>query len=185
MDRISLLPDELLLRILSLLPNTKDVVATMVLSKRWQPLWKLMPKLVYDDYSYQNIEYGKFSRFVDRSLILHEAPVDTLRFKLVQNSVLLMLCMINKLPAAEPRPCWKEPSSVPGCLLSSLETLIWANYEGREEEKQVAAFILRSASFLKKATISSKATDPYEKLEMIKELSSSPRRSPTCQLIFY
>ncbi|CAA7062568.1 unnamed protein product [Microthlaspi erraticum] len=85
MDRISLLPDELLLRILSLLPTTKDVVATMVLSQRWLPLWKLTPKLVYDD-SYQNIEYGKFSRFVDRSLILHEAPVDTLHFKLVQNS---------------------------------------------------------------------------------------------------
>ncbi|CAA7062572.1 unnamed protein product [Microthlaspi erraticum] len=85
MDRINLLPDELLLRILSLLPTTKDVVATMVLSQRWLPFWKLMPKLVYDD-SYQNIEYGKFSRFVDRSLILHEAPVDTLHFKLVQNS---------------------------------------------------------------------------------------------------
>ncbi|CAA7032718.1 unnamed protein product [Microthlaspi erraticum] len=303
MDRISLLPDELLLRILSLLPTTKDVVATMVLSQRWLPLWKLMPKLVYDD-SYQNIEYGKFSRFVDRSLILHEAPVDTLHFKLVQNSSAAdvgiwtaiavkrcvrelisnllpvqlqsrfqgactqgvqpcdletkecdscgcfflaffpdpksigLICVkypgdefvkrllsnchvlqylrrcillsstscsfkamhmsgrvvestsvyaqsaINLIPAAKPRPCWKEPSSVPGCFSSSLKTLTWANYEGREEEKQVAAFILRSASFLKKATISSKATDPKEKLEMIKELSSSPRRSPTCQLIF-
>ncbi|CAA7032719.1 unnamed protein product [Microthlaspi erraticum] len=426
MDRISLLPDELLLRILSLLPTTKDVVATMVLSQRWLPLWKLMPKLVYDD-SNQNIEYAKFSRFVDRSLIFHEAPLDTLHFKLVQNSsaadvgmwtvvavkrcvrelhiesspsttpvtlprsfytgcaalvtlklksvtlvdvsslpsfltlkafsllrvkfpgdafrydygfnivkrlfssyhvlqylevgrleidnvtvftvivpslktlklgrisrkvkdgahgfvvdaplleiflihdymggfcvikndmpkivragfsvtysqprklmscitsvkcltlclstsnevypvgtvfhnlVLLRLCtcqeewlnllmcmlrgcpnlqylrffQYHKPPTAEPHPCWKEPSSVPRCLLSSLETLTWANYEGREEQKQVAAFILRSANFLKKATISSKATDPKEKLEMIKELSSSPRRSPTCQLIFY
>ncbi|ESQ47183.1 hypothetical protein EUTSA_v10028119mg, partial [Eutrema salsugineum] len=54
----------------------------MVLSKRWQFLWMSVPRLVYDD-SYQNIEYGKFSRFVDRSLIMHEAPViETLHFKL-------------------------------------------------------------------------------------------------------
>ncbi|CAA7062571.1 unnamed protein product [Microthlaspi erraticum] len=58
----------------------------MVLSKRWQPLWKLVPKLVYDDEGYQNIVYGKFSRFVDRSLILHEAPIQALDFKLVQTS---------------------------------------------------------------------------------------------------
>ncbi|CAA7062576.1 unnamed protein product [Microthlaspi erraticum] len=48
MDRISLLPDELLLKILSSLPSTKHVVATMVLSKRWQPLWMMVPKLVSD-----------------------------------------------------------------------------------------------------------------------------------------
>ncbi|CAA7062570.1 unnamed protein product [Microthlaspi erraticum] len=268
MDRISLLPDELLLRILSLLPTTKDVVATMVLSQRWLPLWKLTPKLVYDD-SYQNIEYGKFSRFVDRSLILHEAPLDTLHFKLVQNSsaadvgiwtaIAVKRCVreliSNLLPVqlqsrfqgactqgpvlvslivsreayelyyfsqggvsyCLPQSCTFKAMHMSGRVVEStsvyaqsainlalpshvlvgknqvrslgvfhrvLETLIWANYEGREEEKQVAAFILRSAKFLKKATISSKATDPNEKLEMIKELSSSPRRSPTCQLIF-
>ncbi|XP_010443285.1 PREDICTED: probable FBD-associated F-box protein At1g32375 [Camelina sativa] len=84
MDRISQLPDELLLRILSLLPSAKDVVATMVLSKRWQFLWMFVPRLVYDDDSYQGIiDYGRFSRFVDRSLIFHKAPVlETLHFKL-------------------------------------------------------------------------------------------------------
>ncbi|KFK44976.1 hypothetical protein AALP_AA1G328100 [Arabis alpina] len=84
-DNISQLPDALLLRILSLLP-AKDVVATLVLSKRWQPLWSLVPKLVYDD-SYQNIEYGRFSCFVYISLIFHEAPVlESLRFILGGNS---------------------------------------------------------------------------------------------------
>lgn len=81
MDCISELPEALLLKILTLLP-AQDVVATMVLSKRWQFLWMLVPKLAYDD-SYQDAEYGRFSRFVDRSLYLHEAPVvETLRFKL-------------------------------------------------------------------------------------------------------
>ncbi|CAA7062573.1 unnamed protein product [Microthlaspi erraticum] len=75
----------------------------------------------------------------------------------------LLLCMLRGCPnlqslrffqchnphASKPRPCWKEPSSVPWFLLSSLKILTWANYEGREDEKQVAAFILRSAIFFK------------------------------------
>ncbi|CAN6807385.1 unnamed protein product [Brassica oleracea] len=70
------------------------------------------------------------------------------------------------------------------CLSSSLETLEWVGYEGRKEEKEVAAFILRSGRCLKKVTISSKSTDSDKKLEMLKDLSLSFRRSPTCQLAF-
>ncbi|XP_010476311.1 PREDICTED: probable FBD-associated F-box protein At1g32375 [Camelina sativa] len=82
MDRISQLPDDLLLKILSNLPFTNNVMATMVLSKRWQFLWMLVPKLVYDD-GYNDLKRERFIRFVDRSLLLHEAPVlETLHFKL-------------------------------------------------------------------------------------------------------
>ncbi|XP_010461060.1 PREDICTED: probable FBD-associated F-box protein At1g32375 [Camelina sativa] len=413
MDRLSQLPEALLLRIMSLLP-AKDVVATMVLSKQWQLLWMLVPKLVYDD-SYQDIEYGRFSRFVDRSLTLHEAPVlDTLHLKLgktscgsgdirvwikavdkrclrelivefdsnnssvvlpvslytccrmlvtlkLNNAVLvdvtssfsfpslknlslvsmkypgdeliktflsscpvledlvvkrclddnvtifnvrvsslkflvlhnkgdpdsgfvidtpslecldifdnsgefcviendmtkivkadvcfdnanaqqllgsissvkrlylcvpfskdaypvgsvfhclvsltlctcetewlnLLMCMLRDSPKlralkliqdhsfrSESRPCWNEPSAVPECLLTSLETLEWVKYEGKEEEKELAAFILRNGNCLKRVTISSKSTDLKEKYEILKELSLLSRRSPTCQIAF-
>ncbi|KAG7593670.1 F-box domain [Arabidopsis thaliana x Arabidopsis arenosa] len=421
MDRLSQLPEALLLRILSLL-HAKDVVSTMVLSKRWQFLWMLVPKLVYDD-SYQDIEYGRFSRFVDRSLTLHEAPVlDTLHFKLgktscgtgdirvwirtvdkrclrelvieidkcisdntsvilprslyrccrmlvtlklnkavlvdvtssfsfpslknlslvsmkypgddfikmllsscpvledlvvkrclndnvtiftvkvsslkclalhqielacmnfdrgfvidtpsleclditdfrgvfcvIENNMTkivkayvchsyehtqqimgsissvkrlylcfpsskdaypvgsvfhclvrlalctcetgwlnLLMCVLRDSPklralklakdhthrSHQPRPCWNEPSAVPECLLTSLETLEWVKYEGTEEEKEVVAFILRSGSCLKKVNISSKSTDRDKKFEMLKELSLLFRRSPTCQIAF-
>ncbi|XP_020868799.1 probable FBD-associated F-box protein At1g32375 [Arabidopsis lyrata subsp. lyrata] len=83
-----------------------------------------------------------------------------------------------------PLACWSEPSLVPECLLSSLENLEWEQYDGTEVEKEVAAFILRNANCLKKATISSNSTDPNKKLEMIKVLSFSPRGSRTCQLLF-
>ncbi|CAN8275945.1 unnamed protein product [Cochlearia groenlandica] len=420
MDKISELPDALLLRVLSLLPTTKDVVDTMVLSKRWQFLWMFVQKLVYDD-SYQNIEYRKFSRFVDRSLLLHEAPfIETLHFKLGKtcsvedirvwtrasnkcsvreliieikrssresrillpksfykdctmlvvlklNSVILpdfssqvsfpslktmgllnieypneefvtsflscfhvledlevtkcgddnvsifavrvpslkslvlriaadrdyddgdgfvinapyleyldiqdhrsgfcvvesempnilkadvdviykhlgqilscitsvknlniclstpkdmypvgtvfhnlvllkictcetewlntLMCMLGDSPnlrvlkliqfhnlrANEPRPSWNEPSLVPKCVLSSLETLEWVKYDGTEEEKELVRFILRNGSCLKKVTISSKDIDSDKKLEMVKDLTMFTRRSPTCQLSF-
>ncbi|CAN8252995.1 unnamed protein product [Cochlearia groenlandica] len=81
MDMISLLHDDLLIRILSLL-TTNDVVATMVLSKRWKFLWMFTSTLVYDDYIYPYPEYkSRFSRFVDMSLVSHKAPViETLHF---------------------------------------------------------------------------------------------------------
>jgi len=86
MDRISQLSDTLLLRILSELPTAKDVVETMVLSKRWLPLWKSVPHIDFDDDSYEDTDTGRFSRFVDRSLILHKAPIETLHFELSQTS---------------------------------------------------------------------------------------------------
>ncbi|XP_049380179.1 F-box/LRR-repeat protein At3g03360-like [Solanum stenotomum] len=42
-DRLSDLPDSILLHILSMLPNNKEVVRTSVLSERWQFLWKFVP----------------------------------------------------------------------------------------------------------------------------------------------
>ncbi|XP_019058571.1 PREDICTED: FBD-associated F-box protein At5g56370-like [Tarenaya hassleriana] len=73
MDRISVLPDELLLRILSLVPM-KDVVRTMILSKRWQSLWTMVPKLEYNCVGHKT-EHEIFTEFVYRSLLLNRAPI--------------------------------------------------------------------------------------------------------------
>ncbi|CAF2125396.1 unnamed protein product [Brassica napus] len=235
MDRISHLPEHLLLRVFSFLPTTKDAVAKMVLSKRWQYLWTLVPRLVYDDGNNSNITKESFSRFVDRSLLLHEAPVlEYVRFKLgekssdvdnigvwartvsrrhvrgdehvkrflsncpllenlyvdrcLEDNVTVFTVRVPSLKTLymsnDPSPCWSEPSLVPECLLSSLETLECESYEGTKKEKEVVEYILRNGRCLKKVTISSKPSDPEEKLEMIKELALSFMRSPICQLVF-
>lgn len=81
MDMISLLPDDFLLQILSLLP-TKDVLSTSVLSKRWRYLWKLVHRLEYTHCD-RNADDGRFVRFVDRSLLLSTAPVlESLQFNI-------------------------------------------------------------------------------------------------------
>ncbi|CAL9243780.1 unnamed protein product [Arabidopsis halleri] len=105
----------------------------------------------------------------------------------LKNSPKLRALKFIKCPGEDAVPCsppWIEPSSVPDCLLSSLETVEWVKYKGTEEEKEVVAFILRSGSFLKKVTIQPRSTSNSKKLRMIKELSLTPRRSPTCQLAF-
>lgn len=87
MDRISNLFDDLLLKILSSL-TSKDVVATMLLSKRWKFLWTMVPKLHFDDgfkdyFGEDDVPYRVFQRYVDRFLVSHKSPVlETLKFRL-------------------------------------------------------------------------------------------------------
>ncbi|CAH2064218.1 unnamed protein product [Thlaspi arvense] len=95
-DRIGALPDDLLVKILSLVP-TKDAVATMVLSKRWRSVWTMVPKLDYLETNNDGVKklviggllgrllrrlFGKSDeqerrqwRFIDESLKVHKAPV--------------------------------------------------------------------------------------------------------------
>ncbi|KAK4268300.1 hypothetical protein QN277_024980 [Acacia crassicarpa] len=66
-DRISDLPDSLLLHILSFLP-AKEAVATCLLSKRWRPLWFSLPTLELHRQDFQKFTF--FHKFVDKMLNL-------------------------------------------------------------------------------------------------------------------
>ncbi|ESQ28677.1 hypothetical protein EUTSA_v10019567mg, partial [Eutrema salsugineum] len=81
MDRISGLPDELLVKVLLFLP-TKVAVSTSILSKRWERVWMWLPKIKFTDRDYSESECNRLRCFLDRNLPLHKALViETLRLK--------------------------------------------------------------------------------------------------------
>nr|VDC88265.1 unnamed protein product [Brassica oleracea] len=105
-DSISHLPDDLLLRILSLLP-VRTAMSTSLLSKRWKPVWKMMPMLVYDETCPYIGSLG-FDLFCGVSLPLHEAlktlnlklgkysdSIDTLLFPNIGSNLLEMTINLN------------------------------------------------------------------------------------------
>ncbi|CAA7048444.1 unnamed protein product [Microthlaspi erraticum] len=74
--RISDLPDELLLKVLSSSLPSKEVVATSILSKRWRSLWEEVKTLMYDGDSFTRT-YWRFTEFLSR-----RPSVDSLHLKL-------------------------------------------------------------------------------------------------------
>ncbi|CAJ2678323.1 unnamed protein product [Trifolium pratense] len=69
-DRLSDLPDYVILHILSFL-NTKHVVRTCVLSKRWKHLWKRIPTLILHASRFSTVK--QFSVFVSKILTLRDS----------------------------------------------------------------------------------------------------------------
>lgn len=102
-DRISSLPDELLINILSVLP-TKYAVVTSVLSKRWRSLYTevkvldLDDSLLYDDH--EGIDHARnpviFRGSIDKMLSHYElSESDLVRFRLKCGSRLCYLSNLN------------------------------------------------------------------------------------------
>ncbi|KAL1220636.1 putative F-box/LRR-repeat protein [Cardamine amara subsp. amara] len=76
-DKISQLPDDLLLKVLLFLP-TKVAASTSILSKRWEFLWMWLSKLEYNSIEEKNYdceERRNLQNFIDLNLPLHRAPV--------------------------------------------------------------------------------------------------------------
>ncbi|XP_004501663.1 putative F-box/FBD/LRR-repeat protein At1g78760 [Cicer arietinum] len=71
-DRLSDLPDCIILHILSFI-KTKQAVQTCVLSSRWKDLWKLIPVLIF--YSSDFGAYKKFTRLVSKVLSLRDSSI--------------------------------------------------------------------------------------------------------------
>ncbi|KAF8107493.1 hypothetical protein N665_0120s0018 [Sinapis alba] len=81
-------------------------------------------------------------------------------------------------PFKRPMELWTEPTVVPECLLKHLEILEWREYDGTEQERKVAAYILANTTCLKMATFSTRCGDKCT------ELNKMFRVSEICQLVF-
>ncbi|KAG5407125.1 hypothetical protein IGI04_013244, partial [Brassica rapa subsp. trilocularis] len=79
---------------------------------------------------------------------------------------------------------WKPPSSVPECLLHSVEAFEWFQDKGRQVDREMATYVLKNALRLKTATFSTISTDMGEKCQMLKELESVATASPSAQILF-
>ncbi|CAH8320338.1 unnamed protein product [Eruca vesicaria subsp. sativa] len=121
--RINELPDELIMKILSIIPLYKDTVATRLLSKWCQDPWKLVPEVTveYDDEkSFMSFYYGSlFSNgaptlgqcvsSLSGTIRLHPSTsgfkplpvykfVRKLRFDLFGGTLKLQRCLVNAKP---------------------------------------------------------------------------------------
>lgn len=81
---------------------------------------------------------------------------------------------------------WNQLSSVPQCLLSSLQTFEWSgDFFLSVQGKDLAKYILRNSCFLKTATIThGPGLDPQKHLDLETEIRLSSPSSPTCNLVF-
>ncbi|KAM3324867.1 putative F-box protein [Capsicum chacoense] len=84
MDRLSELPESILLHILSFL-NMRDVVRTAILSKRWSHLWTIVQQVDFDLKDF--FPYQNFVDFVNRTLLCRgNCKITRLRIGLFLNA---------------------------------------------------------------------------------------------------
>ncbi|KAJ4907734.1 hypothetical protein Rs2_11392 [Raphanus sativus] len=82
----------------------------------------------------------------------------------------------------DPMIHWNKPRTVPECLSTHLEIMEWRQYEGTEQERNVADYMLANATSLKMVTFSTRCRNKHHR--MLKKLKKLHRVSQTCQLLF-
>ena len=122
-------------------------------------------------------------------LILRHTPkLRVLRFVLFRANVSPKTVNIIKkcrMSYGDSTTQWEQPSSVPQCLTSSLETVEWIDYKGTQTEKEMVMYFLKNSRQLKKVSIRSLASiNLNEKHKMLLELASAQRISSECRLLF-
>lgn len=97
----------------------------------------------------------------------------------------LFICWQRPLRERKEGEKWRMPESVAKCVSSELRICQVRGFEGQECELEFARYILKNASVLQTLRVCSVRASNYDaKLRMLKKLSSYPRTSATCQLLF-
>ncbi|CAN7114870.1 unnamed protein product, partial [Brassica rapa subsp. narinosa] len=192
---ISELPEDLILKILPLLPFYKESVAKHLLTKQWEDPWKLVPDVMFDDGDESYESFVTFMSFVYGSLLFKKSQilerfhlmlnqkyaasdinflvkladnrsVRKLRIQTFGNTLELPSCLstcvtLKSLVLHQVRikvvpPCFRFPSLKSLHLFSvkfsgyeslkttstHLEIMEWRQYEGTEQERHMAAYVL-------------------------------------------
>ncbi|ESQ42772.1 hypothetical protein EUTSA_v10015585mg, partial [Eutrema salsugineum] len=120
-------------------------------------------------------------------LILRQTPkLRVLRFQL-QEKLLPNLFNIERFcnSSGDVQFQWERPSSVPQCLISSLEIVEWIGYKGTEAEKNLVMYLLENSGQLKTMAIRPlNSINLEEKHKMLQEISFTRRSSSKCQVSF-
>ncbi|KAF8102690.1 hypothetical protein N665_0197s0050 [Sinapis alba] len=181
--RLTLLKDKPIHKILSNCPLLYDLrLEHDVMSK----LHIAMPSLQRFTIVTESV-FGPSSNELDRYLRrLEEISAPSLKYLSIQALMSSIYVRVRiKSPSNfekfTPGDCWKPPSSVPTCLLSTLQTLEWREYTGTCAEKEVVSYLLKHALCLKTAKIITESCALFKKMK--KDLLSMPRGSTTCRLV--
>ncbi|XP_071696079.1 F-box/FBD/LRR-repeat protein At1g13570-like [Rutidosis leptorrhynchoides] len=73
-DRLSTLPPNIIEKILCLVP-IREAGRTCILSKIWRYTWTKIPKLVFDEDTFQVSDEDKFFYVIYQILLLHQGPI--------------------------------------------------------------------------------------------------------------
>ncbi|KAL0383575.1 UNVERIFIED_CONTAM: F-box/FBD/LRR-repeat protein [Sesamum calycinum] len=118
-DRLSALPDSLLVRILSFL-DMKEAAMTGVLSKRWQFLWTGVPRLKFYEGSKRTEKIRKFVAWVHRTLVICSGHhLETFEIDFGKDLYLLPQMMYSNSSLTR--------LSVEGCIISPKRTVEWGS----------------------------------------------------------
>lgn len=162
-------------------PNLVSLVSLTVLynsMQNWKPITSISGmfhnlthlELMFN-FDYPSLVILKWHWLV--KLLKNSPNLQTLIIDQVFN---LTRCYVNK---------WEDPEVVPECLLSHFTTCELRNYTHINCELPFAKYIMQNSRVLSTMAIqTANYVDKNTKLQMLTELSSCPRISAACKLLF-
>ncbi|KAL3653040.1 hypothetical protein CASFOL_002721 [Castilleja foliolosa] len=170
-DRLSALPDDILIHILSFL-GLKESVVSSVLSKRWKFLWTELPELIFVDLNQEIEKIHEFVAVVNKALLTRSrihlrkfdvcfryyggsvsSDVDSWVDFAVKNKVEEVCLYLNSMAEDElyelPETMYSNSSltrfSVRGCLMDTLTKIEWQSLTRLEiEDTEVLQHVIEN-----------------------------------------
>ncbi|KAG7588556.1 F-box-like domain superfamily [Arabidopsis suecica] len=140
-------------------------------------VFKFPTGIIFNQLVYLELYTNKKSWWKLLPLVLHSSP---------KLQVLKLINNLDGMNYVDASGEWNPPKNVPECLLFHLETFMWEGYKWkREEEVEVAKYILKNTNRLKKAIFSLKCISSEERLVVVNDLKSVVRATTnSCQFQF-